>query len=321
MEDKKEKILSMVCGETDVKARRRINTAIDTIANITAQEIEAGISIERLASINVPVYRYHGQITIHGQLPDIDSGYCFGYKSLFKNANGSIGVKYIAIDAEKKDILSKIQRIGKSICHYSKDSQGVELTKVFNPDEKEKCIEYYNSIPSQYFIGRKEVFHSCLSGRYYAIIGFMASPIEVFWKFVTWYSNGEINNQDEFNTSYNAKMERERIESEQRTKELNERIAREKQELEIKRANRLEAFKNIKGIENFKPIEGVFYFLYNNGAMKKIEFKKDRWTDKLVFTKGFTEYKITGNKFNDLFLDIKAIYSGETINTIKEGNN
>lgn len=319
MADKEyEKILSMVCGDTDEKARRRINTAVNTVANITADEIEAGITLERLNEINVPVYRYHGQITIHGKLPDIRNDYCFGYKSLFKNANGSIGVKYIAIDAWKKDVLSKIQRIGKSILHYSKDSKGVELCKVFKPDEKEKCVEFYNAIPSQLFIGNKNLFRGCLTGRYYVEIGFMASPVECFWQFVSWYSGGQINNQGEFDTAYNAKMEEERIESEKATAERTKRMEEEKQALEQKRANRLEKFKDIKGIENFKPSEGVFYFLYNNGRFIKVEFKKDRWTEKLVFTKGYTDYKVSGIKYKELCENLKAVYSEEMINKLSE---
>ena len=313
MDNKQEKILSMICGETDTKARRRINTAINTKANITAKEIENGVSLERLENINVPVYRYGGQITIHGKLPDVVNDYCFGYKSLFKNANGSIGVKYIAIDAEKKDILSKIQRIGKNIMRYSKDSQGVELCKVFNPDEKEKSIAFYNAIPGQYFIGNKNIMYSPLSGRYYVIVGFMASPLEYFWKFCAWYTNNQINNQNEFDIAYKAKMETERIESEQRNKDLNDRLAKEKKELELKRACRLEKFKDLNGIENFKPVEGIFYFLYNNGSMKKVEFKLDRYTQKMNFSRGFSDYKVSGIKYKELCENLKAVYSEETI--------
>jgi hypothetical protein len=55
----------------DDKARRRLNTAPNVEANITLDEIEKGVTIERLESINVPVYQYGTQITIHGTFPNV----------------------------------------------------------------------------------------------------------------------------------------------------------------------------------------------------------------------------------------------------------
>ncbi len=89
---------------SDSKARRVLNVSSQN-ANITAEEIEKGVTIEKLASINVPVFAYQTQITIHGTLPDLQNNYVQNYKSIIKNQNGSIGVKYNAIDAEKKKLM------------------------------------------------------------------------------------------------------------------------------------------------------------------------------------------------------------------------
>ena len=62
-----------------------------------------GATFELLESLNVPVYKYRTQITIHGLFPDLKNNYIGGYKNLFQNKNLSIGVKYNAIDRLKKE--------------------------------------------------------------------------------------------------------------------------------------------------------------------------------------------------------------------------
>lgn len=91
-------------GARDTLARRRLNTSPDTVANITAEEIEKGqVTIETLEKLNTPCYLYSSQVTIHGKLPDITNRHdALGYKSIIMNGNGTLGVKYTAIDAGKK---------------------------------------------------------------------------------------------------------------------------------------------------------------------------------------------------------------------------
>jgi hypothetical protein len=97
-------------GMTDTKARRVSNTAPDQKANITAKDIEAGdITIEMLEALNTPVYLYQTQATIHGLVDGVHSGYdALRYKSIIRNANGSTGVKYIGIDAQKKKHINRM---------------------------------------------------------------------------------------------------------------------------------------------------------------------------------------------------------------------
>jgi len=66
-----------------------------------------GATYELLESLNVPVYKYRTQITIHGLFPTLSNNYIGGYKNLFQNKNLSIGVKYTAIDRLKKERIFK----------------------------------------------------------------------------------------------------------------------------------------------------------------------------------------------------------------------
>jgi len=93
----------------DTKARRVLNTAPNKSAGISIEQIIEGVTIETLEALAVPVYQYGGQITIHGLFPDLPANLRVGgYKSVFKNKNQSLGVKYGAIDSEKKRLLQSI---------------------------------------------------------------------------------------------------------------------------------------------------------------------------------------------------------------------
>lgn len=120
--------LEALGGMKDTKARRVLNTAPDQKANITAKEIEeGGITIEMLESLPVPVFTYQTQATIHGIVEGVHSGYDhLRYKSIVRNANGSVGIKYIGIDAQKKKYISRMidawYQEHKAICQVSSTS-------------------------------------------------------------------------------------------------------------------------------------------------------------------------------------------------------
>ena len=130
------------CGEKDTKARRITNVSTKQ-ATITAQEIEDGVTLERLNDIGVPVFRYKTQVTIHGKLPDFNPDVKVNdYRWVFKNANGSIGIRYGAIDAAKKRTMMACESIAarrkNAKVSASMDSQGLILGKWFM--EKEDAL-------------------------------------------------------------------------------------------------------------------------------------------------------------------------------------
>ena len=172
------------CGvKEDEKARRRIN-ASDAVANITAEEIQRdGVTIERLGNIGVPVFRYQTQITIHGVLPDIGNGRVDHYKSLVKNENGSLGVRYAAIDAAKKRLLETILHTVKTGWHVNITSTEADVAK--NCNSKEECRAALNSIPQDVFVGCKYgIADPWGSGTYYAVLSVGAIEQVKFWDFV-----------------------------------------------------------------------------------------------------------------------------------------
>lgn len=136
----------------DDKARRILNVSTER-ANIGADEIERGVTIERLANIGVPVFRYATQVTIHGTIPDFaPEARPMGYKAIFRNQNGSLGVKYIAIDGTKKKLLVQAcQLADKPQFHASLNSQGLEL--VYSTIDREQALAAFRAFPKELIIG------------------------------------------------------------------------------------------------------------------------------------------------------------------------
>lgn len=128
----------------DEKARRRSNVAPSTKANITADQLEDGMTLEALQEIGVPVLVYQTQLTIHGLIPEFDdSKRIGGYRSLIRNGNGSIGVKFGAVDIAKKDLIFRACKSNKnSVWGAGRDSNGLTLQKIFKHTEKQAAIDF-----------------------------------------------------------------------------------------------------------------------------------------------------------------------------------
>lgn len=96
---------------------------------------ERGITLEELKSLGVPIFRYQSQITIHGIFPSVGWGYVGGYKLVFQNKNKSIGVKWQAIDYEKKKrIYSTVRKFSEkwNIERNSKEFMLFKYSKYFH---------------------------------------------------------------------------------------------------------------------------------------------------------------------------------------------
>lgn len=84
------------------------NKGNKVIPQTALDKIESeGVTLEFLQGLNMPVYKYRTQITIHGLFPELQHNYLGGYKNLFQNKNLSIGVKWQVVDYLKKDRIYK----------------------------------------------------------------------------------------------------------------------------------------------------------------------------------------------------------------------
>ncbi len=211
-----EKLESIDCRK-DTKARRRLNDNPDTVCNITAEQIEQGVSLEDLDNCNTPVHCYGGQLTIHGLMPDFNpAARPNGYKSLIRNGNGSIGVRYDAVDAKKKAIIMRVSRLVKDKWHGNITSTACEISKNFYvKDEAERAnakaqtIAAMKSIPANRFFGSVYCY-SLLYGMGYGVAAEIgAIPAIELWPFIT-----DMFGIDETQFNELDRADKERIEAE-----------------------------------------------------------------------------------------------------------
>jgi len=142
-------------------------------------EIETnGVTIEFLEALNVPVFKYKTQITIHGLFPELRNNYLGGYKNLFQNKNLSIGVKWQVVDYAKKNLIySAIRKFNNSwkVQHNSTDFYLYKCSKSFSTKEEyklylEAATEEVKHIDKDLFFGNCGVYLSQhLYGGYFLV--------------------------------------------------------------------------------------------------------------------------------------------------------
>lgn len=301
----------------DVKARRVLNVS-NKDSGITIQELENGVTIERIESLDVPVFLYGGQLTIHGNFKD-DIGQNFrvaGYKSVFKNGNGSIGVRYVAIDAEKKIKLVEMSRLSDA-WHVIIDSRGCQAYKSFR--DKEQAIDCYKNVPEM-FVGSKNIYQS-IYGNFFVVIEIGAiydKDFEEFAKAITGltmeeYAKRKAEHQlkrDEeraaWEKEYNEEMMKKKIISE------NNKVWRQQKEDELGKVFTETKFngngtyvypfasekdENNKGFMIIKVKKGAFGKLYwNKKLVKEISEIKDFVPTEKASVMDELRVKIVGSK-------------------------
>ena len=101
--------------ETEYDKKHKLNTCNKKVPQEYLTSIENGCSFEQLEEMmskKFDVFKYKTQITIHGIFPELSTNRVGGYVNLIQNKNKSVGVRYTAIDHDKKarlfGLLSKI---------------------------------------------------------------------------------------------------------------------------------------------------------------------------------------------------------------------
>ena len=233
-----EKLDQIDCRK-DTKARRVLNVAPDCVANITADTLEAGVTLEALEAVNVPVFRYGGQVTIHGKLPEFNpDSRPGGYKAVFRNQNGSIGVKYCAIDADKKKLIARACRM-KGEFSSNATSQGFEVSQCFfvhNESErlavKAATLAALKALPVGRFFGSAYAFSLMYGAGYGIAANIGAIPVAELWPLIT-----ELTGIGSLEELAAKEVESERQSEIQRAAshaEYEARVARERAEFETK---------------------------------------------------------------------------------------
>lgn len=104
--DKKTDFLTRYVG--NYSTPKKLNRSSKKIPAEIVDKIESGEITSAdlvMLSTEFPIFKYKTCITIHGSFPDISIQHIGGYKNIIQNANGSLEIRYNAIDYKKKSQL------------------------------------------------------------------------------------------------------------------------------------------------------------------------------------------------------------------------
>jgi hypothetical protein len=261
-----EKIFDKQTASDTKKIINRLNREIDSSI---LEKIERGVTVEELDQMiktGLPVFKYHTQITIHGLFPELQNDRVFGYKNLFQNKNKSIGVKYNAIDEEKRQrIAERMNCLG---FYYRRDSSstGFELSNRITQENAEELKRKYLAL-------KDRVDTSLFSGNIsiYVMSSWLGKTIHLNIAINTIYEK----NIEPFLNKLGAtkqvlfeKQESERLEAEanrEKEKVRKELALKMRREEEERKADQLNLLKTLPKIE--PTIPGLYvstYFDYEN---------------------------------------------------------
>lgn len=167
-----------------IDKRCKLNRSSKPVAKSILDTIDQGITIEeldRFAAQGLPIKRYQTQVTIHGRFPEVGNGYVFGYKSIVRNGNESIGVKWIAIDEEKRKRMKPYMKIAGF--SYSRNSTQQTFTRMkrtsketFEAD-KAAFKALADKVDESLFIGSVEMYLANVWGQAYICLDVTISAI------------------------------------------------------------------------------------------------------------------------------------------------
>lgn len=124
---------------------KKLNRSTKSLKPEYIDKIEAGeVTSQLIKEISqiVPVFTYKTCLTIHGNLPEIERSRIGGYKNIIQNKNGSLEIRYSAIDSHIKREISHIFRVMESEYNTKENSTtGRYFEKVKTANEKDEALK------------------------------------------------------------------------------------------------------------------------------------------------------------------------------------
>jgi len=139
-------------SQSGYDSKNILNKSGKRVPQVHLDAIERGVTseeLEAMAKAGLKIFRYKTQITIHGLFPELGNNRIWGYTNLFQNKNQSIGVKYNAIDEQKrKRIASRIKYTGLQYARSSTDAW-FGMSKAVNKDNWESVLAEMKAIKAK----------------------------------------------------------------------------------------------------------------------------------------------------------------------------
>ena len=180
---KKTETLELFKSNFDKK--NKLNRLDKKVNQTVLDEIETGLTIEKLEDItkDLPVFKYLTQITIHGLFPELQNHRISGYKNLFQNKNQSIGVRWSAIDENKRRELNQTLKFTKFFYKRNSNEHVFRWQKIIMDEKsfKETLSEMkkmLSEIDTSLFYGSKRIYAaSGMFGLKFLVLDFSVDAI------------------------------------------------------------------------------------------------------------------------------------------------
>lgn len=233
-------------GECDKKNRLLRSDA--HLTELEAARIDSGeLSLEDLDALvarKAKIFRYQTQITVHAQFPREVGGRVNGYAFLTNNKNGSVGVRYGAIDEAKRQRLARFLKY--EGFRYEKNSTKHEFCLWKSFRNKDEAVGYLAEIKSLYdyealrklVYGQINIYGGAYWGMYYVALSITVNAIPganipEFLRLM------RCKSEEEVTAIERQKQLADEADSERRRRENEEHRARENAEMEVLRKERL----------------------------------------------------------------------------------
>jgi len=259
--------------------KHKLNTSPKELPLKIIENINKGITLEQLNELSVKgfdIYKYSTQITIHGICNELTDNNVCRYNSLILNKNKSLGVKWIAVDTEKKnEICTKLEYFGWTTNHTSLKFHPSLIKCSGNiADAKKQCNDLktiVNNIGENMFYGSYNIYMGEIFGRYYSVLDLFINGIkkENVTPLIEKIIGMDID-------TINSKIESIEAERKRKSNEFHELYLKEQKEQKENRGQKIsdtinqlisdgykKAFSNeLKVGTHFKAIEERYYEVY-----------------------------------------------------------
>lgn len=221
--------------------RKVLNRSSVTIPSDVIENLEDGVftteMIDKLAE-TLPVFRYQTCITIHGAWNHIGNRRIGGYANVIQNKNGSVEVRYSAIDTEKVKKINEMFRAAGKGCRINTTSsdRAIQFSKTVNKENYQSVLEAYNAIAKRIsevnFYGTVQIYTAAAWGVTYLVLEI--SPLAIPETSVNDFVLAVLGTS---RAEYDALVEAQNIENAKREAEFAQAAqVREQRALKIKEA-------------------------------------------------------------------------------------
>lgn len=185
--DEKTVFYSKYFGNFDTP--KKLNRSSTDVPSEFIEAIEAGeVKSEMIKKLekNFPIFTYQSCLTIHGNLPTIERSRIGNYKNLIQNKNGSLEIRWSAIDYQAKKSVAKCLRFADKWAARENSQTGIYFEKTERTESRQEALELIQTMRKECeainidgFTAKMFVTGYSYFGRFYVILTVLPYAINI----------------------------------------------------------------------------------------------------------------------------------------------